>query len=101
MYDELYIKLSDHCTVTRFRAVRGFSVRILIYMFAIRFRFAISKGKSMKTRLKAAAMVMASLGLAAGVWAQKLADKKALTLAAAKQIARHRELRRPRTSSPW
>ena len=30
---------------------------------------------------------MASLGLAAGVWAQKLADKKALTLAAAKQIA--------------
>ncbi len=41
----------------------------------------------MKTRLRAAAIIMASLGLAAGVWAQKLADKKALTLAVAKQIA--------------
>jgi glc operon protein GlcG len=41
----------------------------------------------MKTRLKAAAIVLASLGLAAGVWAQKLADKKALTLAVAKQVA--------------
>jgi glc operon protein GlcG len=41
----------------------------------------------MKTKLRAAAIVAASLGLAAGVWAEKLADKKALTLAVAKQIA--------------
>ena len=41
----------------------------------------------MKTWLKAVAIAAFVLGLAAGVRAQKLADKKALTLAVAKQIA--------------
>jgi glc operon protein GlcG len=41
----------------------------------------------MKIRLRATVLGLVSLGLAAGVLAQKLADKKALTLAVAKQVA--------------
>src|ERR1700736_5192900 len=41
----------------------------------------------MRTKLREAVMVVASAGLAVGDWAQKLADKKALTLAVAKQVA--------------
>ena len=41
----------------------------------------------MKIRLRATVLVLVSLGLAAGALAQKLADKKALTLAVAKQVA--------------
>jgi uncharacterized protein GlcG (DUF336 family) len=42
---------------------------------------------TMKTRSRTIALVFVSLALAAGALAQKLADKKALTLAVAKQVA--------------
>jgi glc operon protein GlcG len=41
----------------------------------------------MKTKLMPTMIVLVSLALAAGAWAQKLADKKGLTLAVAKQVA--------------
>jgi glc operon protein GlcG len=41
----------------------------------------------MKMKLMPIVMVLVALSLAGGVWAQKLADKKGLTLAVAKQVA--------------
>ena len=41
----------------------------------------------MKIRLKTTVIVFGALALAAGAWAQKLTEKKALNLAVAKQIA--------------
>jgi glc operon protein GlcG len=41
----------------------------------------------MKIKLMPIMVVLVSLALAGGVWAQKLADKKGLTLAVAKQLA--------------
>jgi glc operon protein GlcG len=41
----------------------------------------------MRTSRRAIVITMVSLALTAGAWAQKLADKKAMTLAVAKQLA--------------
>jgi glc operon protein GlcG len=48
---------------------------------------SIPREKTMRTSRRAIVVAIVSLALTAGAWAQKLADKKGMTLAVAKQLA--------------